>query len=105
MKKISLGEKHPKITNIITKRPLPDLEAYVGELTLHNHQLLYVTRGAERNTQLTLFVRRRMDWLILRSRLNLRISGIFGFCLMGVGCSKGNFLVLLAGVNSKMIQI
>jgi hypothetical protein len=31
MKKISSGEKQPKITNIITKKPLPALEAFVGE--------------------------------------------------------------------------
>ena len=52
MKKISSGEKQSKITSIKTKRPLPGLEAVVGELALHYHQLLYVIPGAERNTQL-----------------------------------------------------
>ena len=52
MKEISTGEKQPKITNVKTKRPLPGLEAFVGDLALHYHQLLYAIPGAERNTQL-----------------------------------------------------
>ena len=52
MKKISSGKSKPKITNITTKRPLHGLEAFVGELALHYHQLLHAIPGAERNTQL-----------------------------------------------------
>jgi predicted transposase/invertase (TIGR01784 family) len=59
MKKISFflgdlmkGENQPQITNNITKRSLPRLEAFVGDLALHYHQLLNAIPGAERNTQL-----------------------------------------------------
>ena len=52
MEKISSGEKQPKITNIITQRSLPVLEAFVGEIALHYHQLLNAIPRAERNTQL-----------------------------------------------------
>jgi hypothetical protein len=46
MKKISSGEKQPKITNI------ESLESFLWELDLHYHQLLYAIPGAERNTEL-----------------------------------------------------
>jgi len=52
MKKISSGENQPQITNNITKRSLPRLQAFVGDLALHYHQLLNAIPGAERNTQL-----------------------------------------------------
>ena len=54
MKEISSGQKKPKITNIKTKRSLPTLETFLGELALHYHQLLHAIPGAERNTQLDL---------------------------------------------------
>ena len=52
MEEISSGKKDPQITNAISNRRLPALEAFVGELALHYHQLLHALPGAERNTQL-----------------------------------------------------
>ena len=52
MEEISSGEKQPNIINFASKRRLPALEAFVGELALHYHQLLHAIPAAERNTQL-----------------------------------------------------
>ena len=52
MKEISSSKKQPEITNVITSKRLHGLEAFVGELALHYHQLLHAIPGSERNTQL-----------------------------------------------------